>query len=91
MPDGGSEHFASTVRELKRLRPGILVECLTPDFRGDLDAVRHLARCALVFGCGGRWGTCCSCRKPEESACPLSTVLGEVTRMSAERWRVLDR
>lgn len=25
-------------------KPGILVECLTPDFRGDLDAVRHLAR-----------------------------------------------
>ncbi len=40
MPDGGSEHFARTVRTLKTLRPGILVECLTPDFRGDLEAVR---------------------------------------------------
>ena len=40
LPDGGSEHFAATVRTLKQLRPGILVECLTPDFKGDLDAVR---------------------------------------------------
>ena len=47
LPDGGSEHFAKTVRTLKALKPSILVECLTPDFRGDLDAVRHLARSGL--------------------------------------------
>ena len=35
------------VRTLKGLRPDILVECLTPDFRGDLAAVRHLARSGL--------------------------------------------
>ena len=28
-------------------RPDIVVECLTPDFRGDLGAVRHLARSGL--------------------------------------------
>jgi len=47
MPDGGAEHFAATVRALKQKKPGILVECLTPDFRGDLGAVRHLARSGL--------------------------------------------
>lgn len=47
IPDGGSEHFAHTVRTLKALRPDILVECLTPDFRGDLAAVRHLAASGL--------------------------------------------
>ncbi|KAK9807861.1 hypothetical protein WJX72_011537 [[Myrmecia] bisecta] len=47
IPDGGAEHFARTVRTLKQLRPDILVECLTPDFRGDLEAVRHLARSGL--------------------------------------------
>lgn len=47
LPDGGAEHFAKTVRILKDLRPDILVECLTPDFRGDLDAVRHLAGSGL--------------------------------------------
>ena len=33
IPDGGAEHFARTVRTLKRLQPSIRVECLTPDFR----------------------------------------------------------
>ena len=47
MLDGGAEHFAKTVRTLKELKPSILVECLTPDFRGDEDAVRHLARSGL--------------------------------------------
>ena len=47
MPDGGAEHFAATVRGIKSLRPDILVECLTPDFQGDLDAVRHLASSGL--------------------------------------------
>eukprot|EP00884_Botryococcus_braunii_P007141 jgi/Botrbrau1/16428/Bobra.0142s0027.1 len=47
LPDGGAEHFAKTVRTLKALRPDILVECLTPDFRGDLEAVRHLAGSGL--------------------------------------------
>ena len=47
IPDGGAEHFARTVRTLKALRPDILVECLTPDFRGDLAAVRHLAASGL--------------------------------------------
>lgn len=47
MPDGGADHFARTVKTLKALRPDILVECLTPDFRGDLAAVRHLARSGL--------------------------------------------
>lgn len=45
--DGGAGHFAETVVRLKELRPDILVECLTPDFRGDLEAVRKLARSGL--------------------------------------------
>jgi lipoic acid synthetase len=47
LPDGGAEHFARTVRLLKEKKPSMLVECLTPDFSGDLDAVRHLARSGL--------------------------------------------
>lgn len=47
LPDGGASHFAHTVRKIKELRPDIWVECLTPDFRGDLDAVRSLASCGL--------------------------------------------
>jgi len=47
LPDGGSNHFAETVRHLKKKSPHILVECLTPDFRGDLEAVELLANCGL--------------------------------------------
>ena len=47
LPDGGANHFAETVRGMKQLRPDLLVECLTPDFRGDMDAVRRLASSGL--------------------------------------------
>lgn len=42
LPDGGSRHFALTVQALKTLKPDIMVECLTSDFRGDLTAVDTL-------------------------------------------------
>jgi lipoic acid synthetase len=35
LPDGGAEHFAHTIREIKELLPGTRVEVLIPDFRGD--------------------------------------------------------
>ncbi|CAL4909032.1 unnamed protein product [Urochloa decumbens] len=47
LPDGGSGHFAQTVSALKELKPGILVECLTSDFRGDMEAVSSLANSGL--------------------------------------------
>ncbi|NXQ37258.1 LIAS protein, partial [Alaudala cheleensis] len=47
MPDGGAEHFAKTVLHLKERNPKILVECLTPDFRGDLKAVEKVALSGL--------------------------------------------
>uniref|UniRef100_A0A668RCW7 Lipoyl synthase, mitochondrial n=1 Tax=Oreochromis aureus TaxID=47969 RepID=A0A668RCW7_OREAU len=45
--DGGAEHFAKTVTNLKERNPQILVECLTPDFRGDLAAVEKIALSGL--------------------------------------------
>jgi lipoate synthase len=47
LPDGGAAHFAKTVRLIKDKSPSMLVECLTPDFRGDMAAVRHLAKSGL--------------------------------------------
>jgi len=35
------------VKVLKRDAPDLLVECLTPDFRGDLDSVSLLANSGL--------------------------------------------
>lgn len=42
LPDGGSAHFAQTVREVRRALPEARVEVLTPDFRGDLEAVARV-------------------------------------------------
>jgi lipoic acid synthetase len=39
LPDGGAAHFAEAIVRLKEV-PGLHVEVLTPDFRGDAEAVR---------------------------------------------------
>jgi lipoyl synthase len=40
LPDQGAGHFARTIRETKRMNPGMRVEVLIPDFQNDLDAIR---------------------------------------------------
>lgn len=42
LADGGSTHFAATVRELRNALPGARVEVLTPDFQGNMDAVARV-------------------------------------------------
>jgi lipoic acid synthetase len=42
LPDGGSEHFAHTVREVRVALPQSRIEVLTPDFCGNLDAVARV-------------------------------------------------
>jgi lipoyl synthase len=42
LEDGGSHHFAETVRQVRRALPAARVEVLTPDFCGDLDAVARV-------------------------------------------------
>lgn len=39
LPDQGSQHFARTIRTIKKLAPELIVEILTPDFRGDVDCI----------------------------------------------------
>jgi lipoyl synthase len=40
LPDGGAQIFADTIRAIKAFSPETTIEVLTPDFQGDLDAVR---------------------------------------------------
>ena len=47
LPDQGSGHFYEVVRRLKESSPDLLVEALTPDFRGDLDLVAKVASSGL--------------------------------------------
>jgi lipoic acid synthetase len=46
LPDGGSVHFAETVREVKRALPDARVEVLTPDFDGNVRAVENVLEAA---------------------------------------------
>jgi len=40
LADGGAGQFAATIRAIRRAWPRARIETLTPDFQGDLDAVR---------------------------------------------------
>lgn len=42
LPDGGSHHFAATVRHVRAALPHARMEVLTPDFCGDLAAVARV-------------------------------------------------
>ena len=42
LPDGGSHHWAETVREVRKALPQAKIEVLTPDFCGDMDAVARV-------------------------------------------------
>ncbi|MGZ3722592.1 MAG: lipoyl synthase, partial [Bdellovibrionales bacterium] len=42
LPDEGSLHFAKTVRLLKESSPTLLVEVLTPDFKGNEQFIAHI-------------------------------------------------
>ena len=40
LPDGGASIFADTINAIRAFSPGTTIEVLTPDFQGDLDAVK---------------------------------------------------
>lgn len=42
LADEGSGHFAETVRQLKDLSPGLIIEVLTPDFKGNEIFIRKI-------------------------------------------------
>jgi lipoic acid synthetase len=42
LPDGGSGHYASVIRALKRIDPPPVVEVLIPDFKGDPKALESV-------------------------------------------------
>ncbi len=46
LADGGSEHFAATVRAVRAELPDARIEVLTPDFQGDLAALARVLNAA---------------------------------------------
>lgn len=47
LPDGGSAHFRATVEAVRARTPEVVIEVLTPDFCGDLEAVARVASAPL--------------------------------------------
>jgi lipoic acid synthetase len=43
LADGGAQQFAETIHELRRALPNAAIEVLTPDFRGNREAIRIVA------------------------------------------------
>ena len=43
LSDGGAEHFAKVITEIKGIAPQVIIEVLTPDFRGSLDSLETVA------------------------------------------------
>ncbi len=42
LPDGGAEHFAQCIAQIRKLSPETKIEILTPDFRGKQDALDRI-------------------------------------------------
>lgn len=42
LPDGGAMHFFKTVKEVRKLNPGVDVEILIPDFMGNLKSIDNV-------------------------------------------------
>jgi lipoic acid synthetase len=42
LPDGGAEHFASTIKTIKKLDANVITEVLVPDFRGEIECIRKI-------------------------------------------------
>merc|ERR1712241_1455308 len=47
LEDAGASHIAQTIAALKKHNPKLTVECLTPDFGGNLDCVDMVAQSGL--------------------------------------------
>lgn len=42
LPDGGAEHFRKCIEEIRKLTPEVKIEILTPDFKGDANALNTI-------------------------------------------------
>ncbi|KAJ1848820.1 hypothetical protein LPJ73_003873, partial [Coemansia sp. RSA 2703] len=47
LADFGSNHFASTVRNIREMAPQMMIECLTPDFQGRPELIEPVALSGL--------------------------------------------
>lgn len=44
LTDGGANHFAKTIKEIRQLSPEITLEVLTPDFKNNINAIEEVVK-----------------------------------------------
>ncbi len=44
LPDGGAEHFANCIYEIRKISPDVKVEILTPDFKANKDSLNTIIK-----------------------------------------------
>ncbi len=44
LPDGGAEHFANCIYEIRKISPDVKIEILTPDFKGNKDSLNIIIK-----------------------------------------------
>lgn len=44
LPDGGAEHFAKCIEEIRKISPDTKIEILTPDFKGNIEALNTIIK-----------------------------------------------
>lgn len=42
LPDGGAEHFAKCIEEIRKITPDTKIEILTPDFKGNIESLNTI-------------------------------------------------
>ena len=47
LADGGADQFRNVICEIKKFTPNVRVEVLTPDFKGDIDAIQSVVTAPL--------------------------------------------
>ena len=44
LPDGGAEHFANCIYEIRKISPDVKIEILTPDFKGNKNSLNTIIK-----------------------------------------------
>lgn len=44
LPDGGAEHFAKCIEEIRKISPDTKIEILTPDFKGNIESLNIIIK-----------------------------------------------
>jgi lipoic acid synthetase len=62
--DGGAQHFADCIREIRKLSPNVQLETLVPDYRGRMDIALEITAPSRRMCSTTTWKPCRACTRP---------------------------